>query len=253
MMTRRSALVGREDERAGIEAALARCRAGAGGLVLVSGESGVGKSRLVAEALAGWQSRLLRGSAVAGCRCYGPLLDILRVVLDEIDDAETSPPRVAAALIGSSTVQAQTPPIVLEVLTPRATFTDDVKIQIRNKLDGQATQVMNLDDPSRVVTARVTVQPGAMFPWHTHPGPVMVTVAEGELTDVQAVDCVEREYPARTIFVDPGQGNVHTAFNSSDGVTVLYGTFFDVPADGPLTIPADGPAGCDVAVGSHSH
>lgn len=159
-----------------------------------------------------------------------------------------------AALAGvPSSAQPGPPPIAVEVLTPRATFTDDVRIQISNKLDGRATRVMNLDDPSRVVTARITAQPGARFPWHTHPGPVLVTVAQGELTYVQATDCVQREYPAGTIFVDPGQGNVHTAFNSGDGVTVLYATFYDVPATGPLTIPAEGPADCDVAVGAHAH
>lgn len=157
---------------------------------------------------------------------------------------------LAAAPLGA---QEAPPPIAVEVLTQRATFSDDVSMQIRNKLDGQATMVMNLADPSRVVIARITVQPGAMFPWHTHAGPVTVNVAAGELTYVQATDCLPREYPAGTIFVDPGQGNVHTAFNSSDGVTVVYATFYNVPAEGQLTIPVDGPADCDVAVGSHAH
>jgi len=55
-------------------------------------------------------------------------------------------------------------------------------MQIRNKLDGQSTDVINVSDPSRIVTAKITVQPGAQFPWHTHPGPVFVTVAESEST-----------------------------------------------------------------------
>jgi hypothetical protein len=36
--------------------------------------------------------------------------------------------------------------------------------------------------------------------------------------------------------VDPGRPNVHTAFNSFDGVTVVVATFLEVSADGPLTI-----------------
>jgi DNA-binding CsgD family transcriptional regulator len=47
-------LVGRNDEHARLVDALARCRSGSGGVVLVSGEAGVGKSRLVAEVLDGW-------------------------------------------------------------------------------------------------------------------------------------------------------------------------------------------------------
>jgi hypothetical protein len=104
------------------------------------------------------------------------------------------------------------------------------------------------------VTAKITVLPGAQFPWHTHPGPVFVTVAEGELTYVSADDCVERPYPAGTVFVDPGHGHVHTAFNSAGGgtVTVTYATFFEVPASGPLTLPADAPTDCTVAAGAHA-
>jgi hypothetical protein len=36
-------------------------------------------------------------------------------------------------------------------------------------------------------------------------------------------------------------------------VTVAYATFFNAPADGPLTIPAEAPADCAVAVGAHTH
>jgi quercetin dioxygenase-like cupin family protein len=153
---------------------------------------------------------------------------------------------VAAAAVAVGTAQAQTPPppIVLEMLTQRAVFTDDVELQIRNKLDGHATNVSNSHDPSRTVVAKVTVQPGAQFPWHTHPGPVIVNVAEGELTYIMAHDCVDRPYAAGTAFVDPGRGMVHTAVNRTGEVTVLMVTYFEVPETGPLTIPVDAPAGC---------
>ena len=153
---------------------------------------------------------------------------------------------VAAAAVAVGTAQAQTPPppIAVEVLTQRAVFTDDVELQIRNKLDGHATDVSNSHDPSRTVVAKVTVQPGAQFPWHTHPGPVIVNVAQGERTYVMAHDCVDRPYPAGTAFVDPGRGVVHMAREPNgrgDGAVV---TFFEVPETGPLTIPVDAPAHC---------
>lgn len=144
------------------------------------------------------------------------------------------------------------PPIEVTPVTPRSTFTDDVSLQLRVKLDGRRTNVLNVGDPSRIVMARITAQPGAQFPWHTHPGPVMVTVANGELTYVNANDCVERVYPAGTSFVDPGYGNVHTAFNSDDGVTELYAVFLDAPPTGPLTITENvTPGRCAIEVGSH--
>lgn len=143
--------------------------------------------------------------------------------------------------------------ITVELLTQRAQFTDGVTAQLKNKLDGTATNVLNMQDPSRTVVARITVQPGAQFPWHTHPGPVIVNVAQGELVYVQASDCVERSYPVGTAFVDPGRGNVHTAYNPLGTATVLIATFFEVPpAPAPLTI-TEGviPGDCDIQVGAH--
>jgi quercetin dioxygenase-like cupin family protein len=144
---------------------------------------------------------------------------------------------LTTASVLPSGAQEEPPPIDVEFLTPRSEFTDDVALQVRYKLDGNARRrVINLRDASRTVVARITVQPGAQFPWHTHPGPVFVNVAQGELVYVQADDCVERSYPTGTAFVDPGRGNVHTAFNPTTGETVLLATFFDVPATGPVTI-----------------
>jgi quercetin dioxygenase-like cupin family protein len=143
----------------------------------------------------------------------------------------------------SAQAQPEPPPVVVEVLTPtRAVFTDDVALQVRNKLDGHDTTVINAADPSRTVTIKVTVQPGGVIDWHTHPGPVFVTIAAGELTYVAAHDCVERPYPAGTAFVDPGHGHVHKAFNGTDSVTVFFATFYEVPETGPITIPASGAA-----------
>jgi quercetin dioxygenase-like cupin family protein len=143
-----------------------------------------------------------------------------------------------------SAAQEPPPPIATEFLTGRAVFTDDVDLKFKVKLDSETTRVVNAEDPSRTVVARFTVQPGAQFPWHSHRGPVVVNVVEGELVYVGAADCVEREYPAGTAFVDLGHGHVHSAFNPTDDVTVLVATFFEAPEEGPLLIPAEAPADC---------
>lgn len=140
--------------------------------------------------------------------------------------------------------QEPPPPIAGEPLTGRAVFTDDVGVKIKIKLPGTRRQVVNLRDASRTAVIRFTLQPGARFPWHTHPGPVLVNVVEGELVYVRADDCVERPYAAGSAFVDPGRGNVHTAFNATDGVVVLMATFYGAPEQGPLLIPVEGPADC---------
>ena len=87
-----------------------------------------------------------------------------------------------------------------------------------------------------MAVARITIQPGARFPWHTHPGPVLVTVVSGEITYVMADDCVQRSLLAGTGFVDHGHGMIHSAMNPTDGETVIIATFLEATADGPLTI-----------------
>jgi quercetin dioxygenase-like cupin family protein len=157
---------------------------------------------------------------------------------------------IAVALIGAnvlpSVAQQAPPPIATEFLTGRAVFTDDVDLKLKIKRDGGPRTVVNAEDPSRTLVARFTVQPGAQFPWHTHPGPVIVNVVKGELVYVPAEDCSERPYPAGTAFVDPGHGHVHTAFNPTDEETVFVATFFEAPAEGPLLIPAEAPENCDI-------
>ena len=151
---------------------------------------------------------------------------------------------VGVNVLPSAAQEPPPPPIATELLSGRATFTDDVAAKFKIKLDGHETTVVSADDPSRTVTGRFTVQPGARFPWHTHRGPVVVNIVSGELVYVAAHDCVERAYPAGTAFVDPGHGHVHTAFNRTAGVTVFVATFYESPADGPLLIPAEAPADC---------
>ena len=55
-------------------------------------------------------------------------------------------------------------------------------------------------------------------------------------------------------FVDPGRGNIHTAFNPGAEATVLYATFFEAPSSGPLTITdrVEAPDDCAVEVGDHA-
>jgi quercetin dioxygenase-like cupin family protein len=135
------------------------------------------------------------------------------------------------------------PPIAMEPLTGRAIFPDNVDLKIKIKRDRGGTDVINAKDPSRTLVARFTVQPGAQFPWHTHPGPVIVNIVSGALTYVPADTCAEQTYTAGQAFVDPGHGHVHTAFNPTNAPTVFVATFFEAPAEGPLLIPGQ-PGNC---------
>lgn len=153
-------------------------------------------------------------------------------------------------------------PIASQPLTQRHQFTDDVDVQVRLKPSGRSRDVVNIPDASRMAVVRFTIQPGVRFPWHSHPGLVMVAVTKGDLVFVYGDDCVQRRYPTGTAFVDPGFGNVHYAFNPTGGELEIVATFLGVPdAPAALTNPAspteaaalDAKCGAAAATVTHSH
>lgn len=131
-------------------------------------------------------------------------------------------------------------PIAAEPLSERVVLTDETSMEIRLRLKGRSEELIELDDPSRVAVFRFTIQPKAVFPWHTHPGLALAGVQQGELVYVYADDCIERPYSSGTMFIDPGGDNVHTAFNPSDSEeAVVVATFLNAPEEGALTLPID--------------
>ena len=151
----------------------------------------------------------------------------------------------ACAAVGVVSSSAADPPapIASEALTLRSVFTDDINMKLRLKEDQGKTTVVEVDDPSRTVVVRYTVQPGAQFPWHSHAGPVFVNLISGELTYIEADGCEETRYTTGQAFVDPGQGHVHSAINRGTTPTVFVATFYAAPAEGSLLIPAE-PGNC---------
>jgi len=131
------------------------------------------------------------------------------------------------------------PPIAAEPLTARSVFPDAIDMKIKLKTHDGGTMVIHVDDPSRTVDVKYTVQPGARFPWHSHYGPVIVNIISGSLTYVPEGSCHEKMYSAGESFVDAGHGHVHSAYNPGTAPTVFIATFFEAPETGPLLIPAD--------------
>jgi quercetin dioxygenase-like cupin family protein len=132
------------------------------------------------------------------------------------------------------------PPILAEPLTARSVFPDQVDMKIKLKGAHGGTNVINIDNPGRTAVVKFTLQPGARFPWHTHPGVVFVNIVSGSFRLIDSDTCGETPYAPGQAFVDAGHGHVHTAYNpSSTETTVLIATFFEVPETGPLSIPAD--------------
>lgn len=162
---------------------------------------------------------------------------------------DAAPPVLAVVQHGNSGAHASIPipprgGFTSELLA-RGTITDDVDIQFRLKMavTDHSTMVSRVSTPSDVVMGKITFQPGGALPWHTHPGPVIVTVKTGELTLVRADNCQVYKYGAGQSFVDPGNGMVHVAFNATQSETILYATYLGVPAGSPTLIEAANP-GC---------
>ena len=90
-MTADRSLVGRAPELLRLEGALERARAGDGAIVLVSGEAGVGKTRLAEDLAARSEAVVLRGAASHGAAApYGPVIAALRSHLRSAPDALAS-------------------------------------------------------------------------------------------------------------------------------------------------------------------
>jgi DNA-binding NarL/FixJ family response regulator len=129
-------LIGRDDERETLRASLAAAREGTTTSLLVAGEAGIGKSRLVAEAadLAradGW--RVLIGGCVnagEGGVPYGPLVDVLRQLVQDLPaaalDEVVGPDRLALARLLPSLDPATAPDPALTAQTDAASLLDAI-------------------------------------------------------------------------------------------------------------------------------
>ena len=75
-------LIGREREQAELQRFLAEVMGGCGGVVLLAGEAGVGKTRLAEDSLAESGLSVLRGAASEDATPpYGPVVAVLRAYL----------------------------------------------------------------------------------------------------------------------------------------------------------------------------
>jgi quercetin dioxygenase-like cupin family protein len=77
---------------------------------------------------------------------------------------------------------------------------------------------------SDVHVVRNTLVPGGHSGWHSHPGPSLITVTSGTITNYDGDDptCSPQVYSAGMGFVDPGGSHVHLIRNedSAPAVTV---------------------------------
>jgi hypothetical protein len=177
--------------------------------------------------------------------CRVPVLAVLVGLAACSDGLGTdSPAAPAAPGSASAAVQTAGGAPAVDVLTGRSGSPDAISAQLRLRLDGDGrTHVMNMADVGNLQLAKLTFQPGDLVDWHVHPGPVLVIVEEGVLTVTTARDCVARDYGPDQVYIEQGPGDTLKVSNETGQPTVIYALFFQLPADGPLTIFQDDP-GC---------
>jgi quercetin dioxygenase-like cupin family protein len=126
-------------------------------------------------------------------------------------------------------------------LGPIAPFDDTVHIK-----GGGDLRIAMTGPPMILGFRRLVFPPGAVLPWHQHPGAALVAVAEGQIREYSEtfVNCGPQIGRPGKVRWEPGD-STHTLINTSKADAVIYVLSFDAPAyvKKPL-IPKPKPAGC---------
>lgn len=127
------------------------------------------------------------------------------------------------------------------LLTARTILADPSGLDIIPLAQGFSTEHevhLEAKGPNDVLQAQLVFQPGGDTGWHTHPGPVIVVIKSGALTEIHANGCIT-VHPAGSVFYESA-GEVHRAINQTGQVTEVYVTFIS-PAGVPPLQPAGDP------------
>ena len=83
---------------------------------------------------------------------------------------------------------------------------------------------------TNVVFAQITVQPGGVSGWHSHPGGAVIAVQQGSLTVYASIGskCATKTYTAGQVFIER-PGEVDQVKNTGTIAYVLYVMFPRVP------------------------
>lgn len=92
--------------------------------------------------------------------------------------------------------------------------------------------------PNNVFVLRIIAEPGADTGWHTHPGPAVLVVKSGEVTEYHENGCVT-VHPTGSVIVEEA-GEVHKVVNEGAATSESQGMIV-APAGAPPLVPADAP------------
>ena len=89
----------------------------------------------------------------------------------------------------------------------------------------------------------LTFAPGGTTGWHVHPGPTLVIVKAGAVTNYSA-DCTAQTYTAGQAFVEHGPTDEHMVRNNGSVPAETIVTFI-TPPGAPIRDDAPPPPGCN--------
>jgi quercetin dioxygenase-like cupin family protein len=151
-----------------------------------------------------------------------------------------------AALIGTAwlvaPVQAtQTPPQVTTTVLAKSLFD---RIRVRAHDDDWKAQ-LKTHGQSDVYVVDNQFPPGSATGWHTHPGPSLILVVAGTVTNYTGDDrhCTSQVYTAGDGFIDPGSGDTHMLRNETGDPAETIAVQL-LPKDAVRRLPADVPSSC---------
>lgn len=148
---------------------------------------------------------------------------------------------VVAAVAATVVLAADGGPSGVEV-TPLSQGTIHTKV----RANSAGIKIKTLG-PRFVLVTAITVDPGGTFGWHSHPGPVLVTVNKGTLTVYRAhgSDCVKSSFGPGDAFVEQG-GDVHLGRNEGTDPVELNATFLAPTGTSEFVQPQQEPKACNV-------
>jgi quercetin dioxygenase-like cupin family protein len=117
------------------------------------------------------------------------------------------------------------------------TVLEDVHLKSKSEINEIQIKTKGFSD---VYIVKNTIAPGGHTGWHSHPGPSIISVVSGQVTEYRSDDPDGIVHPAGTAFVDEGGDHAHIMVN--EGTTDLVLVAFQVlPLGAPRRIDVPAP------------
>jgi quercetin dioxygenase-like cupin family protein len=152
---------------------------------------------------------------------------------------------VAAALLMIPAQATQpTPAPEVSTTTLAKSLFDPISVKARTPAPGRWKALLKTHGQSDIYVVDNKFPPGASTGWHSHPGPSLILVVSGTVTNYPGDDpsCTPRAYGKGDGFIDPGGAHLHMLRNETAAAETIAVQL--LPKDAARRIPADAPSGC---------